>query len=207
MHTPTLKLSGIASALLLGTITSVIGLVNADAAQMRGFHNNSGFGRSSEQLRDDLNRGLMSGRLSTQEASQIRTHEETVQSHLQEAKAQGPLTPQERTRLTHEQQQVVQKTRDLIGHNREHTRPANSLAGSSRELVQNVRQGFKSGTLTRQEVQDIKRREKNIHTKMQKDRANGTLTQQQRDKAEQEQDRLESKVKQLESNQNNPPQS
>ena len=204
MHTPTVKLSGIASALLLGTITSVIGLASADAAQTRGSFRNGGFGRSSEQLREEVNRGLMSGRLSNQEFDQIKTHEQAVQSHLQQDKARGPLTPQERTRLENAQKQVLQKTHDLIAHNGNHTRPANSLRRSEQKLVKNVRQGFESGTLTRHDVQDIKGREKNINTKLQKDRANGTLTMQQRHKAEREQDRLEQKVKQLENNQNNP---
>ncbi len=204
MHTPTVKLSSIATALLLGMSTSVISLASAGAAQGRGFRTNSGFGRSTQELRENLNRSLMSGRLTTQEFDQIRTHEQTVESHLQRAKAQGVITAQERMRLGREQHQVVQKTRDLIDQNRQHQGHANSLAASKRKLVHNVRQGFKSGTLTRQEVQEIKRREKNIHTKLQKGRANGSLTAQQRHKAEREQDRLEQKVKQVEANPNNP---
>jgi len=205
MHTPTLKLGSIATALLLGMSTSVISLASAGAAQGRGLRQ-SGFSRSNEQLREGLNRSLMSGRLSTQEFDQIRTHEQSVQSHLQEAKAQGVITAQERARLTREQHQVVEKTRDLIALNRQSNGRANSMETSTRELVQNAWQGFESGTLTRQQVQEIKRREKNIHTKMQKDRANGTLTAQQRAKAEREQDRLQQKVRQLETSQNNPPQ-
>ena len=204
MHTPTVKLSSIASALLLGTITSVIGLASADAAQTRGGFRNSGFGRSSEQLRDEVNRGLMSGRLSNQEFDQIKTHEQTVQSHLQQDKARGPLTPQERTRLENAQHQVLQKTHELIANNGGHTRPPNGLGRSTQKLVKNTKQGFESGALTRQDVRDIKQREKNIHTHLQKDHANGTLTKQQLDIAKQQQNRLEQKVKQLERHQNNP---
>lgn len=165
---------------------------------------NPGIGQQLQLERMELNRGLASRALTRQQATQIKGHEHQVQSNLQRAQADGTLTSLERERLQREQNRVEQKTRQALSGSQNRHGTLTGFKRTVQQLKQQIRQVFKSGTLSRQQVTQIKSHERLIRSHAQKARADGRLTTQARQRLQREQNRLEQKVQQLENNSDNP---
>jgi hypothetical protein len=185
-------------ALLFGTITPAICLSSAYAAQVRGIPSR-GLGDSSRLMQQELERGLDAGRMTTLQASQIRTHEQNLQSHLQEAKSQNQLTSSERARLEEAQDHIVNKVKTSTARSTHHR--TNPLSQSTHEIVQSTRKGVANGSLTRTQAEAVKSREQAIENRIEKARTNGQLNDQTRDKLQREQEQLLKQMQQAESSQ------
>ena len=194
----TVEGSRLFKALLFGTITPAICLSSAYAAQVRGVPSH-GLGGSSQLMQQELERGLDAGRMTTLQASQIRTHEQNLQSHLQEAKSQNQLTSSQRARLEQAQDKIVNKMQTSTASSTHHR--TNSLSQSTHEIVQSTREGVENGSLTRTQAEAFKSREQAVENQIEKARTNGKLNDRTRDKLEREQEQLLKQIQQAESSQ------
>jgi len=198
----TRTVSGIAKALSLGAITTVICCSSAHAGHAGLSHalshagSNPGIGQQLQLERMELNRSLASGALTRQQATQIKGHEHQVQSNLRRAQADGTLTPLERERLQREQDRVEQKTRQALSGSQNRHGTLTGFKRSTQELKQHVNRGLASGALTRHHATEIKSHEQQVRSNLQKAQADGRLTIQERRRLQREQNRVDQKAHQ-----------
>jgi hypothetical protein len=193
-------ITGVAKALSIGAITSLISLSSASARPHQNYSLNQRAGLQQQHALE----GIHSGLLTNGEASRIKGHLEDMNSQMQTARSSnnGRLTEAERDRMEKAQNRAAQKIFQLK-HNQNTTVPDRQVDRMNRQK-EHVEQGIQNGQLTQGEVSRIKTHEENIKDNLQKAASTGGLTQAQLKQAQAAQDRAAQKIYQLKHNQNTP---
>jgi hypothetical protein len=190
-------MNGIAKALSIGTITSLIGLSSASAKPHQNYSLNQRAGLQQQHAEE----GIHSGALTSGEATRIKTHLNDMNSQMQSARAanNGRLTEAERDRMAKAQNRAAEKIFQLK-HNQDTTIP-NREANRLERQKEHAEQGIKDGQLSSGEASRIETHEQDIKDNLQQAENNGGLTQDQVKQAQHAQDRAAQKIYQLKHNQ------
>jgi len=193
-------ITGVAKALSIGAITSLISLSSASARSHQNYSLNQREGLQQQHALE----GIRSGLLTNGEASRIKSHLGDMNAQMQAARSSnnGRLTESERDRMEKAQNRAAQKIFQLK-HNQNTTVPDRQVDRMNRQK-EHVKQGIQNGQLTQGEVSRIKTHEENIKDNLQKAASTGGLTQAQLKQAQAAQDRAAQKIYQLKHNQNTP---
>jgi hypothetical protein len=202
MKTKTAKsIGGIARALSVGAITSVIGLSTAAASRP---HDNYRFGQRAARQQQHVDQGMRSGALTQAETNHVKSYESNLASRVQSARAAngGQLTTAERKRVVKAQDAAGQKINQLK--NNQYTR--GQLDRTADRQRSHVQEGISSGQLTPTEAAQIRQHEQNMQAQVQsaKQANGGTLSASDRAHAERAQQDAAQHIYELKHNQDNP---
>ena len=149
-------------------------LDTAGAADRRAPHNPAVNHRQHEQPAR-IHQGVKSGELTKGEVQSLRGEERAIRQEERDFKSDGKLTPEERAKL---QTDLNKTSKDIYNEKHDADKAIHDPLVNRRQSEQQarIRQGVKSGELTKGEVQSLRGEERAIRQEERQFKSDGKLT-------------------------------
>jgi hypothetical protein len=159
-----------------------------------------GIDRQQQEIRAQIQQGIASGRITQQEAQELYKRERDIQFREIRIKNDGRATQQERESLRHDLDGMRADVDRKLNNNQVAGRGADNTPGIDNrqaDIHARIERGIAAGSITRAEAKRLRQRERDIQHRESTYKADGKITQKERDRLRSDVDKLSQDVDHL----------
>lgn len=159
-----------------------------------------GIDRQQQEIRAQIRQGIASGRITQQEAQELYKRERDIQFREIRVRNDGRATQQERESLRHDLDVMRADVERKLNNNQVTGRPGDNTPGIDQrqaDIHARIERGIVNGSITRAEAKRLRQRERDLQHRESTYKADGRVTEKERDQLRRDVNKLSGDVDHL----------